>query len=62
MASVTTITLFGTNYDIMDETARNDASTAKSKAEQAITAVQDATSVSYDSGTQALVFTKGGAE
>lgn len=62
MASVKKITLFGTDYDVMDETARTTAKSAESKANQAMTAVQDATSVSYDSETEALVFTKGGNE
>lgn len=62
MASIKQITLFGTNYDVMDEGARSAAESAESKASQALAAVQDATSVSYDAGTQSLVFTKGGTE
>ena len=62
MANIQKITLFGTDYDIYDSGARESASSAEEKASQALEAVQNTTSVSYDAAKQALVFSKGGGE
>ena len=42
MASIKQITLFGTNYDVMDETARTTAESAETKAAQATTTANQA--------------------
>lgn len=67
MANIKEINLFGTVYPIVDEIAQTSASQAvetanqaKTAADSAAQAVQNAAVVSYDSGQEALVFTKGG--
>lgn len=62
MANIQKISLFGTDYDIYDSGARESATSAEEKASQALEAVQNTTSVSYDAAKQALVFSKGGGE
>ena len=69
MAYIKEINLFGTVYPIVDEVAQTSASQAvatanqaKTAAESATQAVQNAAVVSYDSGQEALVFTRGGGE
>lgn len=67
MANIKEINLFGTVYPIVDDVAQTTASQAvatanqaKSTAESAMQAVQNAAVVSYDSGSEALVFSRGG--
>lgn len=69
MANIKEINLFGTVYPIVDEVAQTSASQAVTKANQAestanqaMQAVQNAAVVSYDSGSEALVFSRGGGE
>lgn len=69
MANIKEINLFGTVYPIVDDVAQTSASQAvatanqaKSTAESAMQAVQNAAVVSYDSGSEALVFKRGGGE
>lgn len=69
MANIKEINLFGTVYPIVDDVAQAAASQAvatanqaKTTAESAQQAVQNAAVVSYDSGQEALVFSRGGGE
>lgn len=60
MANIKEINLFGTVYPIVDEQAQESAAQAVETANAAQEAVQNAATVSYDSGSEALVFTRGG--
>ena len=61
MADVTQVNLFGQTLNIRDPISQQAAEKATQTANEAKTAVANATKVSYDSGTQSLVFSAGGA-
>lgn len=60
MADVTRVNLFGQVLNIRDPISQQTAESAAQTANEAKQAVANATKVSYDSGTQALVFSAGG--
>ena len=60
MADVTQVNLFGQILNIRDPISQQAAEEATQSANEAKTAVENATKVSYDSGKQALVFSTGG--
>lgn len=60
MADVTQVNLFGQILNIRDPISQQAAEKATQTANEAKTAVANATKVSYDSGTQSLVFSAGG--
>lgn len=60
MADVTRINLFGQTLNIRDPISQQAAENARQTANEAKEAVANATKVTYDSGSQALVFSAGG--
>lgn len=60
MADVTQINLFGQTLNIRDPISQQAAAKATQTANEAKEAVANATKVSYDSGSQSLVFSEGG--
>lgn len=60
MADVTQINLFGQTLNIRDPISQDAAEKATQTANEAKEAVANATKVTYDSRTQALVFSTGG--
>lgn len=60
MADVTQVNLFGQILNIRDPISQQAAEKATQTANEAKTAVANATKVSYDSGSQSLVFSAGG--
>ena len=60
MPDVTQINLFGQALNIRDPISQRAANEATQTANEAKQAVANATKVTYDSGTQALVFSAGG--
>lgn len=60
MADVTQINLFGQTLNIRDPISQAAATNAAKTANEAKEAVANATKVTYDAGSQALVFSAGG--
>lgn len=60
MADVTQINLFGQTLNIRDPISQKAAADATKTANEAKEAVANATKVSYDAASHALVFTTGG--